>query len=164
MIEIERKYLVKPNAIDTYDHKYTIEQGYLVKNDKGSVRIRIETALNTDPKELLKVNPITQASIAILTTKTKIGQDLMSNYETNDQITVENARLILDNHAVKIIKKTRYVKYFWGKKWEIDQFHQPNNGLLLAEIELNSVDEEIDLPEWIDREVTGESQYYNANM
>ena len=66
MIEIERKYLVKPSAIEDCHSKHTIEQGYLVKNDKGSVRVRIETQLNTDPKEYLKVAPKFQASIFLV--------------------------------------------------------------------------------------------------
>ncbi len=150
MIEIERKFLVKPHAIDHYFSKIEITQAYLLKNENGSVRIRIETEDKDYPH-------------AFLMSKTKL-EDNFSNYETVDEISIDNAQKLIDNFSNKKIIKTRYIKIIDGFKWEIDQFHEPNQGLLLAEIELNSIDQKITLPEWIEREVTGESKYYNANM
>lgn len=149
MLEIERKFLVKQSVLDDTDSFLEITQGYLTKNEKGSVRVRIERNAGVSP-------------IAYIMSKTKI--DEMSNQETVDEISLENAQVLLNTFTTKIIRKTRYIKIVNGYLWEIDYFHEPNNGLLLAEIELDSRDQEIDLPDWIEREVTGESQYYNANM
>lgn len=94
----------------------------------------------------------------------KIRIDEMSNQETVDEISVENANTLINTFATKIIRKTRYLKIVEGFLWEIDYFHEPNNALLLAEIELSSKNQNFKLPEWIDHEVTGQPQYYNANM
>lgn len=149
MIEIERKFLVKTSAIENVSDYLELIQGYLVKNDKGSVRIRIETEVGKSPK-------------AFLMSKTKI--DDMTNDETVDEISTYNAYALIEKFSVKVIKKTRYIRYVGGKKWEIDFFEQPNKGFMLAEIELNSADEQFELPEWVVEEVTGQEQYYNVNM
>lgn len=149
MLEIERKFLVKPSAIQNNDGTIEITQAYILKNDHGSVRIRIEKEGTGDPNAYLM---------------SKVKLDVISNYETVDEISVENAEVLIEKFGNKVIKKTRYLKIVDGLIWEIDLFHQPNQGLLLAEIELNSPDQEITLPDWIDREVSGESEYYNANM
>jgi CYTH domain-containing protein len=94
--------------------------------------------------------------------KTKL--DVMTNDEKTSSILVDHAEHLLLNYCEKIIDKTRYVKLFDGKKWEIDLFRTPTPGLILAEIELISKNEQITLPPWVIREVTGEPQYYNANM
>lgn len=149
MLEIERKFLVKPHAIEHHFSTIEIIQGYVLKNEHGAVRIRIEKEGTNSPH-------------AFLMSKVKV--DVMSNYETVDEISVENAEALIEKFATKVIKKTRYIKIVDGFKWEIDLFYQPNQGLMLAEIELNSPDQKIILPDWIEREVTGEAQYYNANM
>ena len=149
MTEIERKFLVKFKEIPEFSNSFEIIQGYLVKNEKGTVRIRIETELLGQPK-------------AYLMSKTKI--DDMTNDETVDEITVHNALELIEKFCVKVIKKCRYIIMVGEKKWEIDFFKEPNNGLVLAEIELNSADEQFQIPDWVEREVTGESAYYNANM
>lgn len=149
MLEIERKFLVKLDKWDAPDDFIEITQGYLTKNDKGSVRVRIEC------KKL-------ESPIGYIMSKIRI--DEMSNQETVDEISVENANTLINTFATKIIRKTRYLKIVEGFLWEIDYFHEPNNALLLAEIELSSKNQNFKLPEWIDHEVTGQPQYYNANM
>lgn len=151
MVEIERKFLVKKEALDSFDNLIEITQGYLTKNENGSVRIRIEKDLSGN-------------EIALLTSKTKLDDNPMSNYETNDLITISTAKRLIEKFSNSLIKKSRHIKYFGGMKWEIDKFHFPNPDLILAEIELDSADEEFELPDWIDKEVTGQSEYYNANM
>jgi CYTH domain-containing protein len=158
MIEIERKFLVKEDAkmelttMTPLANCLSIDQGYLTKNDKGSVRVRIEETLYGGSLE----------KNAFLMSKTKI--DDMTNNETVDEISIPNAELLLKNFSSKIISKTRYIKIVDGFKWEIDFFHTPNAGLVIAEIELTSADQKFTIPDWIDREVTGQSEYYNANM
>jgi CYTH domain-containing protein len=63
-----------------------------------------------------------------------------------------------------LIEKTRYLIEHAGHSWEVDEFHGENAGLVVAEIELRDPGEQIDLPDWIDREVTGDPRYYNANL
>jgi len=150
MIEIERKFLVKKDLLPKFEQEYLLIQGYLVKNEYGSIRVRTEMLLNGGE------------AIAYLMSKTKI--DEMSNYETVDEISLENAERYLRYYCGAIIRKTRGIIHINGMKWEVDHFDFPNPGLYLAEIELSSAQDKIELPEWIDREVTGESQYYNVNM
>lgn len=150
-IEIERKFLVKPEAIETYVEKFEIIQGYIFKSEKGSGRIRIE-----------QHGIDTYDDVAYLTTKKVL--DYMSNDETNSIIPVEDAEKILKNFSDNLIYKLRHIRYANENKWEIDVFHKPNNGLILAEVELVSPDQELIWPEWVLEEVTGQPQYYNANM
>lgn len=162
MLEIERKYLVKPEVLEILNkiEPIKMKQGYLVKNELGSVRIRIES----DPE---RHYPETSTE-AYLMSKTNV--DEMSNQETVDQITVENAETLIANFCKKVIIKDRYVIHLFEpnnskkRKWEVDVFVSPNPGLMLAELEIKDKEELIWLPPWIDREVTGDPQYYNANM
>jgi adenylate cyclase len=150
-IEIERKFLVSKDAIskDIVSSDYRIRQGYLVKNKKGSVRVRI-------------VDHNRDGSIAYLMSKIKI--DDMTNIESSDNISVENAESLLTNFCSKTIDKKRHIVIHGKHMWEIDLFQTPNEGLLLAEIELGSTDERFEMPPWIIKEVTGQAEYYNANM
>ena len=63
-----------------------------------------------------------------------------------------------------LIEKTRYEVPFAGFIWEVDEFKGENEGLLFAEIELEYEGQHFDKPSWIDREVTDDSRYYNANL
>ena len=63
-----------------------------------------------------------------------------------------------------LIEKTRYRIEHQGMTWEVDEFAGENAGLLLAEVELDSEDQVIALPDWVGKEVTGEPRYYNANL
>ena len=62
------------------------------------------------------------------------------------------------------ISKTRHVVIFGGMKWEIDEFHGANDGLVVAEIELDSEDQQFSRPDWVDREVTDDPKYFNSNL
>ncbi len=144
MIEIERKFLVKKELIDNTNVKYIdLIQGYITKNEKGAVRARIEI-------------PSDDVARGFLMSKTKI--DTLSNYETVDEISVNNAEILIGNFSSKVIKKRRYLHLIDGFLWEVDFFSQPTE-LVLAEIELTSADQKFTLPDWIDREVTGQSEY-----
>jgi adenylate cyclase len=149
-LEIERKFLVTQEALQDKGmiEVYKIQQGYLVKNDKGAVRIRIEEREKTLEGYLMS----------------KIKVNAMSNLESTEELHVETAKLLLSNFPLKVIEKTRHVIMHKDNKWEVDLFKTPNEGLLLAEIELPSMDFEFELPPWVIREVTGEPEYYNANM
>ena len=62
------------------------------------------------------------------------------------------------------IIKTRFIVEFKNHIWEIDEFEGRHKGLILAEVELKSEDENVELPEWIGEEVTGNPKYYNSNL
>ena len=63
-----------------------------------------------------------------------------------------------------IIEKTRHIYIYKDMKWELDEFHGENRGLLIGEIELKSESENIEVPEFILKEVTGEKKYYNSML
>ncbi len=63
-----------------------------------------------------------------------------------------------------IIEKVRYKVAYAGMTWEIDEFEGDNAGLLMAEVELQSEDQQVELPSWAGEEVTGEQRYYNASL
>jgi adenylate cyclase len=63
-----------------------------------------------------------------------------------------------------IIEKTRYREPFGGKVWEIDVFHGSNSGLAVAEVELSSESEDIELPPWVGPEVSSDPRYKNSSL
>jgi CYTH domain-containing protein len=63
-----------------------------------------------------------------------------------------------------LIEKIRYKIYLKNLIWEVDEFLGENQGLILAEVELTHENQTIELPDWIDREVTGDRRYYNASL
>ena len=80
-----------------------------------------------------------------------------------DEIPLADAQYMLDNMCTKpIIDKVRFELIHKGKKWEIDVFNAENEGLVIAEIELQSKDEAFKIPPFIDREVTEDHRYYNS--
>ncbi len=63
-----------------------------------------------------------------------------------------------------LIEKRRYVIDHGGATWEIDEFFGENQGLVLAEVELEAEDQTVELPRWVGEEVTGDPRYFNANL
>ena len=76
----------------------------------------------------------------------------------------EDAKDLLDNFCTSDISKIRYKVHYSNKLWEVDEFLGDNEGLIVAEIELSNEQEVVDLPDWIDKEVTGIEKYYNSNL
>ncbi|MGK0138859.1 MAG: adenylate cyclase [Algoriphagus sp.] len=145
-IEIERKYLVKKDLwIGTQKSKGELyRQGYLVSSPEKTIRVRLT------PNK------------AFLTIKGKSSGAARVEYEY--EIPRAEAKDLLDNFAESELSKTRFKVFFEGKTWEIDDFHGENEGLLMAEIELNAEDEYFEIPEWVGVEVTGLEQYYNSTL
>lgn len=144
MTEIERKFLLK-NIDFLKDLKGTrIIQGYLTTDKERTVRVRIK------------------GEKAFLTIKGKSNHSGMSRYEWEKEITHQEAEQLLQLCLPGAIDKTRYEIPIEMHTWEIDIFHGENNGLSLAEIELQSETESFSKPEWIDKEVTGDKRYYNS--
>jgi len=142
--EIERKFLVDksrlPNNLE--GTKYT--QGYISITDSGIVRVRIK------------------GDIAVITIKSAgLG---ISRDEYEYQIPMDDAKSLLELFNDGVIYKTRYDIVYEGKKWEIDQFHKENEGLWIAEIELQFENESFEIPKWVLEEVTGNEKYYNSYL
>ncbi len=144
-VEIERKFLVQPgwqpNVAGT-----SCLQGYLHSRPDGpSVRVRLA------------------GDRAFLTIKgTPQG---LARPEFEYTIPPDEARELLVNFAGdRLIEKTRYRIGHAGYTWEVDVFEGRNSGLILAEVELGSVDEQIVLPDWVAREVSYDHRYSNAYL
>jgi CYTH domain-containing protein len=142
MIEIERKFLV---VNDKYKMgtPQRISQGYICSENDRVVRVRIK------------------GDKAYLTIKNATIGFARNEYEY--EIPVADAEAMLKNTCQQpIIDKTRYVLEYKGFIWEVDEFHGDNEGLVVAEIELDSREATFDHPDFIGEEVTGDARYYNA--
>ena len=146
--EIERKFLVSflPEDIS----RITMCQGYLQSEKERAVRIR------TVEKEGSKKG--------VLTIKGMGSKSGMSRYEFETEIPVSDADHLLSLCDKPLIEKTRYKYDYEGLTWEIDKFHGVNDGLVVAEVELESEDQEFEKPYFIGEEVTGQVKYYNMML
>ena len=146
-IETERKFLVKDTSYKaeaTESHRLT--QGYICKDSGRTVRVRL-----WDDR-------------AVLTIKGPGSASGMSRYEWEKEISAEDARDLFLLCRDGIIDKTRHIVPADGKIFEVDEFHGENAGLVMAEIELASEDEEFTRPAWLGKEVTGDRRYYNSML
>lgn len=145
-VEIERKFLVDADqwAIVRPNEGTSIIQGYLSKSVGLTARVRING---------------NQGFLTI-----KGATENISRLEFEYEIPLYEAKEMLDKLCLKKIEKIRYKIDFKGFTWEVDEFHTPNKGLILAEIELSSEDEVFSRPNWVLEEVSGLPQYYNSNM
>lgn len=144
-IEIERKFLVKNNSFlaDSFQKKY-IKQGFLNTDKHRTVRIRILD--NT----------------AFITVKGITNETGMSRFEWEKQIPIAEANQLLTLCEDTPIEKHRYLIQNASFVFEVDVFAGANNGLIIAEIELSSEKDDFTKPEWLGKEVTGETKYYNS--
>ena len=141
--EIERKFLVKNTSFKDLAFKiFDIQQGYICKEPERTVRVRIK------------------GDRAFLTLKTK--NNGIERDEWEFEIQVSEARKILDKMCNKRIIKSRYLVNHEGMTWEIDEFHDRRQGLIVAEIELPSPTTRFSLPQFIGKEVSDNPSYYNS--
>jgi adenylate cyclase len=144
-LEIERKFLVIGTAWQTLAAGALTRQGYLSSAAERTVRVRIA------------------GDQGFLTVKGKSRG--LSRAEFEYAIPVEDAAAMLDGLCEKpLIEKTRYRVPFGAHTWEVDEFHGANAGLVVAEVELASADDEPALPPWVGREVSLDPRYFNANL
>jgi len=148
--EIERKFLLNSDAWKALAHQEThFAQGYLndinAKGSKSSVRVRLEgDKANMNIKSL------------------EIG---LSRDEYEYEIPYDEGKKILETLAVgPVVEKVRYLVKFRRHTWEIDEFFGDNAGLTVAEVEMKSESEVVELPEWAGREVTNEVRFYNVSL
>ncbi|MCD8285426.1 MAG: CYTH domain-containing protein [Prevotellaceae bacterium] len=146
--EIERKFLVVGEFKSLAYNETRILQGYISSGNGRTVRVRIRD------------------DQGYLTIKGPSGKAGLSRYEFETTIPLQDARDLMRICEPGIIEKTRYlVRNTDGRHtWEIDEFYGENEGLLLAEIELESEAEAFDIPPFIGREVTGDRRFYNSHM
>ncbi len=143
--EIERKFLLKGEAWRALGHPVHYRQGYLNRSKERTVRVR-----RAGEKGYLTIKGISKG---------------MTRMEYEYVIPKEDADALLHDLAEKpLIEKDRYRIEYKGLTWEIDEFFGENQGLILAEVELESEDQKIQLPDWIGKEVTQDPKYYNSNL
>jgi CYTH domain-containing protein len=145
-IEIERKFLVNKEKWDqvTKEKKSLYRQGYIVSDPEKTIRVRL-----TDAAAFLTIKGLSVGA---------------SRPEFEYSIPVEEAQQLLDGFCDSVVSKIRYFIHHDNKLWEVDEFLGDNEGLIIAEIELESEDESFSLPDWVGKEVTSEKKYSNSNL
>jgi adenylate cyclase len=141
--EIERKFLLKSDAWRvSASRTQPMSQGYVATGERASVRVRIA------------------GEAAWLNIKS--GGLVASRAEYEYPIPAAHARELLALCAGPLIDKTRYLVPYGGFEWEIDEFRGDNDGLIVAELELDHEDQEFPRPDWLGAEVTHLRRYYNV--
>lgn len=145
MLEIERKFLVKSDNFKAVAFaKKQIAQGYLNSHPERTVRIRIK------------------GESGFLTIKGKGNESGVSRLEWETEIPLTEAKSLIKLCENGVIDKIRYEVKAGNHIFEVDEFFGDNEGLVVAEIELQSEDETFEKPEWLGQEVTNDERYYNA--
>ncbi|HPT22078.1 MAG TPA: CYTH domain-containing protein [Bacteroidales bacterium] len=145
-IETERKFLVKQARLVLDSEGYKITQGYICSGEKPTVRIRIK------------------GKKGYITIKGKSGKSGMSRYEWEKEIPLSDAEELMKLCTSGLIDKTRYLINYCGNVFEVDVFHGSNDGLIVAEIELESEDQKFEKPAWLGKEVTRDKRYRNSYL
>ncbi len=144
--ETERKFLVKDKFKHLATKKIRIVQAYLSDDPERTIRIRIASKK------------------AFLTIKGKCAANSVTRSEWEFQVPVSYARQIMKICLPGKIEKTRYFIPAGKHVFEVDVFHNKNEGLIIAEIELSYENEKFEKPDWLGDEVTGNPKYYNVNL
>ena len=143
--EIEKKFLVKDKTYKQMTTGVHFRQGYLNRDKERTVRVRV-----AGENAFLTIKGITRG---------------IERLEFEYPISMIEANEMIDLLCEKpIIEKYRYSFYSDGHEWEVDEFLGENEGLVIAEVELDTSDELVNLPAWIGEEVTGDTRYYNSML
>ena len=145
--EIERKYLVLDDSFkrDAFSKSH-IQQGYICSERGRTVRIRIRD---------------TRAYITIKGPSLNGG---LSRYEFEQEIPLDDAQQLMQLCEPGIIDKTRWLVKSDRHTFEVDEFHGDNDGLVMAEVELENEQDTPKIPHFIGKEVTGDRRYYNSQL
>lgn len=144
-VEIERKYLIDLEKIGKLENGNRIKQGYITTNKNAVVRVRIKNK---------------KAYLTIKSSNTGV-----SRLEFEYEIPFDEANEMLDKLCEKpLIDKIRYIIKHDKHIWEIDIFYGDNEGLVVAEVEIEDENEVVTLPLWIKEEVTMDNRYFNSNL
>jgi len=142
---LERKFLVKDDSFKQEGHSVYIHQGFISTQKERVVRVRI-----AGKKAYLTVKGISKGA---------------ERAEFEYRIPMRDAKYMLGHLCSGPgIEKNRYYINKEGFIWEVDEFLGDNAGLVIAEIELDSEDQEYPVPDWLGEEVTGDPRYYNSNL
>jgi adenylate cyclase len=144
--ETERKFLVKGEFKHLSVRSSEITQRYIVRGPDKTIRLRISD------------------KDAFLTIKSSMSPDSLTRNEWEFSIPHADATDMAVICLPGKIVKTRYYIPAGAHTFEVDVFHDKNEGLIIAEIELQYEDEQFEKPEWLGAEVTGQAGYYNANL
>lgn len=143
--EIERKFRVMGEFRHLAHKSIHMVQGYIASG-RRTVRVRI-----SDDK-------------AWLTIKGPSTNGGLTRYEWEREISLKEALELIQLSEGATIEKRRHIVEYEGHTFEVDEFEGENSGLIIAEVELQSEDEEFEHPEWLGREVTGIKRYYNSHL
>lgn len=147
MIEIERKFLVTSEAFKSESHKQTrITQGFLNTDKDRTVRVRLK------------------GDKGYLTVKGLSTSNGLTRFEWEKGISKNDAESLFPLCEKGIIDKMRYEINIGKHTFEVDEFYGDNNGLVIAEIELQYEEETFEKPSWLGKEVTGITKYYNSQL
>jgi len=141
--EIERKFIARPQNWSQLATGEQLQQGYLSRG-AATVRVRIQN---------------TRATLTIKGKSTGISRS-----EFEYEIPLNDAQQLLQLCDGPLIEKIRYCVDYKGHTFEVDVFEGDNAGLIVAEVELRSADETVELPDWIEREVSDDARYFNSNL
>ena len=143
--EIERKFLVKDDSYKQMASSFShIIQGYICRTTGRTVRVRLR-----DEK-------------AYLTIKGPSPDGGLSRYEWEHEIPGREALELMQLCERGVVDKVRYLVPYGGHTFEVDEFFGANEGLVMAEVELDAVDEAFERPPFLGEEVTGDRRYYNS--
>ena len=147
-LEIERKFLVAGEFKSLAVSHSRITQGYISSASGRTVRVRI------------------RGDKGFLTIKGPSGLGGLCRFEWEKEIPVSEAESLMALCEPGVIDKTRWLVPAGDgvHTWEVDEFHGDNDGLVVAEIELRSEDDEFEKPSWLGEEVTGDRRYYNSML
>ena len=143
--EIERKFLLQnENWKSHFISRQIIKQGYLSTQKERAVRVRV-----VGEKGFLTIKGET------------VG---MTRLEFEYEIPVQEANELLQLCEKPLVEKERFIILQGKLRWEVDIFEGDNEGLNLAEVELEDENQEIEIPDWVGEEVTYDSRYFNSNL
>lgn len=144
--EIERKFLVRSDDWQSaVTSKTRMKQAYIAAEKDRSIRIRTR---NDETAQLT----------------VKFGTGSLVRDEFEYQIPHTDALEMMSNATGAVIEKTRYTVDYRGFTWEVDVFQGAYQGLVIAEVEMASENDDPPLPLWLGREVTGDSRYSNQTL
>lgn len=147
MQEIERKFLVTSIAfINETIQTQKIVQGYLNSHPERTVRVRIKNEKG------------------FITIKGKGDETGTTRFEWEKEISLEEAKALIQLCESGVIDKTRYLVKKGKHTYEVDIFEGENKGLIMAEIELSNANETFEKPDWLGEEVTNDVRFYNAYL
>lgn len=153
-VEIERRFLINGNpwwSIPGVTHR-DIRQGYLSISPESTVRIRLERY----------VEDRVEISHGYVTIKGRSVGAVRKEYEY--RIDPNDAAEMISSMCGHVLEKRRWYIPQGKRTWHVDVFGGQNQGLAIAEIELDSEDEALELPGWVSTEITDDYRYANSNL